>query len=166
MANGRQIMGVRISRWRGIGLAAFAVATVAFVSPATGLVSPLAYHNSGSSLPQGWYWYSHSNPPARGEVVMLRNVQHFRGGILLKRAVGIPGDSFCWNPKSGTHLLNGKPMAHPLPEATAIGISVWKGCRLIAADEIVGYGDTPESYDSRYLGPVKQDALWGVYRPL
>ena len=42
----------------------------------------------------------------------------------------------------------------------------WDGCRTLAADEVFLLGDTADSFDSRYWGPVRTTAIDGVWRPL
>ena len=57
-------------------------------------------------------------------------------------------------------------MPPPSPEAEAAGLAVWKGCVTLGPGQIVGYGRTPDSYDSRYepLGVLDVERLWGTYR--
>jgi type IV secretory pathway protease TraF len=47
-----------------------------------------------------------------------------------------------------------------------MGLAVWKGCVTLGPGQIVGYGRTPDSYDSRYepLGVLDVERLWGTYR--
>ncbi len=96
----------------------------------------------------------------------VRDPPHFDLPWLLKRVAGVPGDRYCWNPEAGTHELNGRLMPAPDPEAFGLGIAVWKGCETLGADEVVLYGRTPDAYDSRYFGPVRDRDLWGVYLPV
>ena len=120
-------------------------------------------------MPEGLYLYAHrinSPPAARGDVAVVRNPPHFDLPWLMKRVAGLPGDRYCWNDQAGTHELDGRPMPPPDPDATGLGVPVWKGCETLAPDEVVLYGRTPDSYDSRYLGPVRARDLWGVYRPV
>lgn len=159
-------MGVNRKRLHRVGCLAFVGTMLAYVAPTSGLVPPLLMRNTADSMPKGIYVYSHGGPVARGEVIIVRRPPHFSEGWLVKRAVGIGGDHYCWDPALGTQRLNGRAMPAPLPEAIGMGIPVWRGCRTLSADEVVGYGETPDSYDSRYLGPVKLETLWGVYRPI
>lgn len=84
----------------------------------------------------------------------------------MKRVVGIAGDRFCWRPDMGTHFVGTSRMPPPSPEALALGLRPWLGCRLLEGGEVVGYGASADSYDSRYLGPIRETQLWGIYRQL
>jgi len=141
-----------------------------WMAPTFGLVPPLALYNTSASVPPGLYLYRHhvsaAVPPARGDTVAVRDPPHFDLPWLLKRVAGLPGDHYCWNSEAGTHELNGRLMPAPDPEAASLGIAVWKGCGTLAADEVVLYGRTPDSYDSRFLGPVRIRDLWGAYAPV
>jgi type IV secretory pathway protease TraF len=142
----------------------------AWLAPAFGILPPLAVWNTSDSVPAGLYLYAHhlsaSALPKYGDYVALRDPPHFDLPLLLKRVEGVPGDRYCWNDAAGTHELNGRPMPPPDPDSVALGIPVWKGCVTLGYGQVVGYGRTPDSYDSRYFGPVATDRLWGVYRPL
>lgn len=146
----------------GLSLAAAAV----WASPSTGLVPPLAFHNTGDSMPKGFYVLEPGEGVKRGSIVVVRDPKGFKLWWLMKRVAGVAGDSFCWDETAGTHRLNGRPMPKPAPEAVAMGVPVWKGCRALRPGELVGYGESWTSYDSRYFGPLTTASLFGVYRPL
>ena len=57
-------------------------------------------------------------------------------------------------------------MPAPWSGAIALGIPIWHGCRALGAGEVVGYGDSEDSFDSRYTGPVLEAKLFGVYAPI
>lgn len=42
----------------------------------------------------------------------------------------------------------------------------WVGCRTLAPSEILLLGDSPDSFDGRYWGPIAVDLIEGVWRPL
>jgi type IV secretory pathway protease TraF len=153
-------------RWRLIRAAAFFIAGFVSMLPTFGLVPPLLFRNDSSSEPEGYYLYAHHVPAKRGEIVVLRNPPHFQLTWLMKTVEGVEGDLYCWDEAFGTQLLNGRPMAPPDPLASRLGIPIWHGCRRLEPGEVVGYGRTADSYDSRYFGPVQERKLWGVYRPV
>lgn len=153
-------------RRRLIRAGSFLALGLIYAAPTFGVVPPLALRNDSPSMPEGYYLYAHRLPARVGEVVVLRHPPHFDLPWLMKRVEGVEGDLFCWHPELGTHLLNGRPMPPPSPQARELGIPVWQGCDRLRPGEIVGYGRTADSYDSRYLGPVSTRQLWGVYRPL
>ena len=51
------------------------------------------------------YWF---RAPRRGDIVIMR---YGRGAMLLKRVIGLPGDTVAF--KDGTLILNGKPFPEP-----------------------------------------------------
>ena len=153
-------------RARLIASAAVVVAIAAFLAPALGLAVPLIIRNTGSSMPRGLYVWSHAAPAAKGEVIVVRAPEHFRWSWLMKRVVGTAGDRFCWRPEIGTHFVGARRMPPPSPDALELGLQPWQGCGVLEHGEVVGYGRSPDSYDSRYLGPISEVRLWGVYRPV
>ncbi|HYD86730.1 MAG TPA: S26 family signal peptidase [Vitreimonas sp.] len=42
----------------------------------------------------------------------------------------------------------------------------WRGCRTLAASEVLLLGDSDDSFDGRYWGPVSVDLIEGVWRKL
>ncbi len=42
----------------------------------------------------------------------------------------------------------------------------WQGCRVLAEGEVLLLGDTADSYDGRYWGPVSVELIEGVWRKL
>lgn len=42
----------------------------------------------------------------------------------------------------------------------------WVGCRTLAHSEILLLGDSADSFDGRYWGPISEDLIEGVWRPL
>jgi len=86
----------------------------------------------------------------------------------MKRVEGVAGDRYCWDESLGTHRLNGRPMPPPDPDSVGLGIPVWKGCVTLGPGQVVAYGRTADSYDSRYdpIGVLDAARLWGVYQPV
>lgn len=142
------------------------VLAAVFTAPSWASVPILALWNTSESAPVGFYVYEHPPPARRGDMVVWRDPPRWHLGWLLKRVEGVVGDLYCWDPGLGTHRLNGRPMPPPAADAIRIGIPVWHGCATLAPGEIVGYGRTSDSYDSRYFGPVREAELWGVYLPV
>jgi type IV secretory pathway protease TraF len=128
-------------------------------------IPPLLLQNTGHSMPLGLYRFDHLAPVAVGEVVVVRNPPNFRHPWLMKRVVGVAGDTYCWRSDFDTHTLNDTLMPAPSALARDIGIPIWRGCKVLEQGEVVGYGKG-ESYDSRHLGPVKEAELWGAYAPV
>lgn len=153
--------GWRWRPWRG--LVPLAV-VAAYAAPVLGYAPWPAYWQTGESMPKGLYILQPGAPVERGAVVVLRDPPHFDLPWLMKRVEGVPGDLFCWDGGAGTHRLNGRAMPAPSALARRLGIPVWQGCRRLGPGEVAGYGQSADSYDSRYLGPVSVARLAGVYR--
>lgn len=154
-------MGVgRLTRWSvGVSLAG----VLLYAAPEAGLTSPALRYVEGRSVPAGWYVFHHRPPVRVGEVILIDHPPHYRKRELAKIVAGVAGDRYCYDAASGGHRLNERLMPGPSPEAVALGIPVWRGCRVLAAGEVVGYGQSADSYDSRYFGPVRESELWGAY---
>jgi type IV secretory pathway protease TraF len=129
------------------------------------LMRELVWQN-GDSMPKGLYVYAHAPPVEKGEVVILRDPPRFKLPWLMKRVEGVAGDTYCWDAQAGSQRLNGRLMPGPHPKAAELGIDVWRGCRALLPGEIVGYGQSDTSFDSRYFGPVLETRLTGAYRRL
>jgi type IV secretory pathway protease TraF len=140
------------------------ITQVIFMAPALGLFGPIEIYNTSPSVPVGRYWLSLRWPPQRGDIVMMRDPPGFTLNWLLKRVEGIGGDTFCWRASELRHYLNARPMQVIPPQALDAGIPIWRGCRTVMSDEVIGYGDHFLAYGSQYLGPVRLEQLWGVYR--
>ena len=42
----------------------------------------------------------------------------------------------------------------------------WSGCATLSGDQILLQGDTADSFDGRYWGPISRRLIEGVWRPL
>ena len=127
--------------------------------------------NESASLPRGLYRHT-AEPVARGRIVMLppppmagtylAGLGAGPGARLLKRVAAVGGETVC---------ARGERLSWPHGVAVALSrdrrgrrLLAWRGCRRLAADELLVVGDTPTSFDSRYFGPVRTAAVEGVYR--
>jgi len=45
-------------------------------------------------------------------------------------------------------------------------LTAWRGCRVLGRGEVLLLGDTDDSFDGRYWGPVSVDLIEGVWRRL
>jgi type IV secretory pathway protease TraF len=50
---------------------------------------------------------------------------------------------------------------HAVDDADVVG---WRGCRVLAEGEVLLLGDTADSFDGRYWGPVRVELIEGVWR--
>lgn len=114
--------------------------------------------------------------PERGAIVTIRardaapdaaSQHHFDGDHdrFIKRIAGRGGDLVC--AQGGVVTINGVRAAEQRASASDGGpLEAWHGCRTLNADEYFLLGDTPDSFDSRYWGPVAGTQIEGVWRKL
>lgn len=126
--------------------------------------------NVTPSVPLGLYMRDFAKAPERGDIVALTppaNARPFLASLryptdapLLKSIAGAAGDYACAN---GNWLHLGHRQLTRLVSAN--GMPRWSGCRTLTPDEVFVLGGTnPESFDSRYFGPLPRTAIRGVYR--
>lgn len=69
---------------------------------------------------------------------------------------------------NGTEIQsNGRVIAHR-QEVDSEGrvLPSWEGCRVLSSDEVLLLGDTADSFDGRYWGPISRDKIEGVWLPV
>lgn len=153
------------------------VPVVAAAAVASALPGPIVIHNPSPSLPIGYYART-SEPPVKGRIIAFQipamgrpyAAQHMppliRAGII-KRIVAGQGDRVCTTGPEGL-TINGKPIA-PIVEKDRFGrpLPHWRECRQLGAGEYFVFSDRiPNSYDSRYYGPVRSTDIMGTFRPV
>jgi conjugative transfer signal peptidase TraF len=83
---------------------------------------------------------------------------------LLKAVAAGPGDRVCTT--GGELIINGRAMA-PIATRDRQGRALprWQGCRRMTQDELFVFSArVPNSFDSRYYGPVHRTDVLGSYR--
>jgi conjugative transfer signal peptidase TraF len=135
---------------------------------------PVVLLNTSPSEPLGIYFRT-AEAPAVGRIVAFRlpaaafayvdqTMPYLRRRPLLKSIAAGPGDQVCT--EQGSLAINGARRA-PISRQDPQGRSLpqWSGCRRLGADEFFVYSPrVPNSFDSRYYGPVHRDAILGSYR--
>lgn len=128
--------------------------------------------NESRSLPRGLYVRRFRTAPDRGRLVAFAQPAAARcyladlgappDMMLLKRVAAVGGDRVCLErgrlhvPGAAAPVMGRDRAGAPLPQ--------WTGCRFLETGELFLLGDTPESFDSRYFGPVRISDTRGVYR--
>lgn len=166
-------MSGRSSFRRRVLAAAAAAATAAAAGWALAArsPSPLALINESPSLPKGLYVRSPDQTPGLDRLVTLTQPNVVRPyladlGIpadlrLLKRVAAVGGEAVCAD--DGALRWPRGMTAVPARDRRGVTLVAWEGCRVLAADELLVLGDSPNSFDSRYFGPVRRAAVEGVY---
>jgi conjugative transfer signal peptidase TraF len=104
-------------------------------------------------------------PPAAFPYADLR-LSYLRREPMLKMIAAGPGDRVCT--LSRRVVINGA-LHGAIAETDRQGRELphWRGCRMLATGELFALSDrVPNSFDSRYFGPVSAGSVVGVFRPL
>ena len=143
-----------------------AVAATSAAAPGALLV------NESPSLPEGLYRRLERGAPRPGDVVALEppaEARAYLAGLgmprtvkLLKRVAATEGQRVCATGRA-VHL-GGRTLAARATDRRGAALPRWTGCRALHRNEIFVVGDTADSFDSRYFGPVRHAAVTGVYR--
>lgn len=85
---------------------------------------------------------------------------------MLKAIAAGAGDDVCT--RSGRLRINGRDLAGIADkDSRGAALPHWSGCRQMAPGELFVFSDrVPNSFDSRYFGPISVQAVIGVYRRL
>lgn len=162
-----------MNRMRGLMILAVAPALALLVLGALASRGPdLALINESPSLPEGLYLREPSARPRPGAIVAIRQPDVVRpylarrgmpaGVRLIKRIAASGGDAIC---SDGRWLMApGRTVKVHARDRSGHRLPAWRGCRRLGPDEHLLLGDTPDSLDSRYFGPVTTARIEGVYR--
>jgi conjugative transfer signal peptidase TraF len=160
-------------RWPVLGLAAV-VSALALTGGFS--ARPVLLFNLTPSEPTGLYVET-PDRPAEGRLVAFQapaaafpyadsRLGYLRRTTLLKAVVAGPGDEICT--LTGRLRINRRDRA-PIAVHDSFGVALprWIGCRRLGADELFVFSDrVPNSFDSRYFGPIARSSVVGVYRPI
>ncbi|MEZ5995426.1 MAG: S26 family signal peptidase [Hyphomonadaceae bacterium] len=128
--------------------------------------------NHSPSVPVGFY-IRESGDPARGMFVTVRardvapieaaaHSYDDEGDRFIKRLAAIAGQHVC----SDGRMLSVDGVEVAMVQ-NRVGVPQgWVGCRTLAPSEILLLGDSADSFDGRYWGPISDDLIEGVWRPL
>lgn len=156
------------NRWAVLGVAVFMLGLAGVVAETT---PALALVNESPSLPRGVY-LRRGWEPGIGSIVAIPQPEASRSYLaalgmpaeilLIKRVAAQGGDQVCRDhdrvrtPHRTVRALAG--------DRSGVALPAWSGCHRLGADELFLLGDSPDSFDSRYFGPVRRTAITGVYR--
>jgi conjugative transfer signal peptidase TraF len=160
---------------RSFVLGATIVSVVALGLPKSRV--PLLIYNASASAPIGFYRVFPVTQLHAGDLVLAIAPQRARqlasdrgylpnGVPLVKRVAALSGDRVCSEGRS--IKINGTAVAVALAgDRAGRPLADWHGCRVLGPSEIfLLMADVIDSFDSRYFGPVKTDAVVGTLVPL
>ncbi len=143
---------------------------VGFVAVST--LSDVVIYNASPSMPQGIYVRMHS-PIVRHSIVTVRArdvalnyaaARRFTDADdrFLKRVAALDGDVVCaFGPRvTINHELT---LQRRTMDNVGRALPTWSGCRRLNG-QIFLIGDTADSFDGRYWGPVASELVEGVWR--
>lgn len=126
--------------------------------------------NESRSLPRGLYRRSDA-PIVEGAIITIAPPAAARAYLerlgapsdfrLLKRVAAQSGDLVCSH-KAGLEV-DGVTFAAPHHDRQGRPLPQWRECRALGPDELLVMGDSPDSFDSRYFGPVQRSEATGPY---
>jgi conjugative transfer signal peptidase TraF len=151
-------------------LLGIAVALALLVAPFVGKTRPLLIWNASASVPTGLYsvvW----TLPSTGDLAVVGLPTHMaalaanreylpRTAYLLKPVAAISGHRVC---RFGGHVfIRGRFRARALSlDSRWRPLPRWQGCRMLQAGEFFLLSHEPESFDSRYVGPIQAEYIVG-----
>jgi conjugative transfer signal peptidase TraF len=134
---------------------------------------PRLLWNTSPSVPLGLYWIA-SAAPTIGELAVIRLTDRLRAlaaargylsetALLIKPVAASMGDVVCRhgptvtiNGQAAAHARTADERGHPLPH--------WSGCITLAAGQVFLLSTAPDSFDSRYFGPIDRSHVVGAAR--
>lgn len=139
---------------------------------------PLVIYNASGSAPLGFYYVA-DRLPKRGEMVVVKPAPAIELMIiahgmlppsvpLVKQVAAAGGDEVCRsNQPVGNVAINGKIVAEVLDkDREGRPLPSWDGCIHLIDGEFFLLQPHPNSFDSRYFGPIVQCSILGVARPM
>jgi conjugative transfer signal peptidase TraF len=128
--------------------------------------------NESPSLPEGVYRRAGTSEALVGDIVAVEpppRAREYLTGLgmppsvkLLKRVGATEGQTVC--AVDGRVRLKDRRLVSRTTDRRGVALPRWSGCRTLADSEIFVVGDSANSFDSRYFGPVGRSAVAGVYR--
>ena len=148
-----------------------ACATLAAVVP-----QPSVLWNRTASEPAGLYIRT-AAAPARGRIIAFRapaaafpyadgRMGYLHRVPILKEIAAGEGDVVC--ERDGALSINGQWRAPVFAQDPRGGsLPQWRGCRSLGSGEFFVFSNrVPNSFDSRYYGPVTSSEIVGVFAPV
>jgi conjugative transfer signal peptidase TraF len=151
------------------GLAALLAGAIAVSNLPTHIL-----YNPSPSIPRGFYLRT-DNTLEVGAIVTVRandvapayaRMRDFTDPTdrFIKRVAAVYGDQVCAHDQR-MNINDGEPIRRAERDAAGHELPQWTGCRTLQ-NEVLLLGDTPDSFDGRYYGPISVDDIEGVWTPI
>lgn len=137
--------------------------------------TPWLLYNRSASVPIGFYVRS-NEPLELGALVSVAaatvapdyartRAYDDPSDRFIKRIAAVAGDHVCAT--SDQVVLRGEMVLRRAAyDSTGAVLPAWSECRVLREGEIFLTGDSQDSFDGRYWGPISIDAVEQVWRPL
>lgn len=137
--------------------------------------APVILWNASPSVPIGLYRFT-SRPSQTAALVVIRLPEPLRalaeargylrkGVLLIKPVVGGAGDTVCRHGALVT--INGRVAARARTlDAAGRSLPAWSGCFKLGTTDIFVLSADPDSFDSRYMGPIDRADVVGFALPI
>ncbi len=166
-------LGTRGARW---SLALVTSSLIALGWTAFAKSPPQFVYNASDSVPIGWYRIDPAGSLAAGDLVLVQlppdamalaaQRSYLPSHVpLLKSVAAVPPQHVCV--QGGQVLVDDQVVARRLrQDRQGRALPAWRACRHLVGDELFLLSTNPESFDSRYFGPVSARAVIGRAQPL
>ena len=136
----------------------------------------LLLYNPSPSEPMGFYRFTTAKPapgqlisfkvPEQGRAYAAQHLAYVLRNSILKEIVAGQGSTVCAD--HAVLSIDGRARAKIADhDRRGALLPHWQGCRRLGAGEYFVFSNRiPNSYDSRYYGPVSSRQVLGVYTPL
>jgi conjugative transfer signal peptidase TraF len=158
-----------------LALCCLGLGLVGFIS--LGRPGPLIIYNASASAPIGFYRVLPADPIRRGDLILanipesVRRLAADRGYLpanvhLVKRVAALDGNAVCARDRAVT--IDGRPVGQQrVADGQGRPLPAWDGCRALGPGEFFLLMEgVPDSFDSRYFGPISTEAVIGRLVPL
>jgi conjugative transfer signal peptidase TraF len=130
--------------------------------------------NATPSVPTGFYVRADA-PLHEGAFVTVRAadmardyaaMRHFTdtGDRFIKRVAARAGVRVCGD--GASVQVGAQTLTRATHDSAGCALPTWEGCHVLHAGEMFLMGETADSFDSRYFGIVREDAIEGVWKRL
>jgi len=151
-----------------------AVCAVAALAFASVLNRDLILFNHSPSIPVGFYVRA-EGPIEPGALATVRasdvapdeaqrRSYADAGDRFIKRVAAVGGQTVCGDGESVS--VDGRVAASVYQSSGRTAPRGWVGCRTLRANEVLLLGESPDSFDGRYWGPISTGLIEGIWRPL
>jgi conjugative transfer signal peptidase TraF len=165
--------GTRVPRHRLCTLTLLGIGSLAILFPKS--AAPVLVWNASPSVAIGLYRLT-TRPPLTGALAVIRLPERLRilaetrgylrkGALLIKPVAAGAGDTVCRHGSLVT--VNGRIAARAgTLDTVGRPLPAWSGCFRLAANDIFVLSADPDSFDSRYMGPIDRAHVVGIAQPV